>query len=403
PDRPAGLRVRSAARTAALPGREARRGGGGDPRPARGRARPRGPAGPHPRASRRVEGEPGEDARRGARRGGDAPAPGGDGALGARRGQLRSQRRYLGHRLGRMAAQLLAEHDVDALLAQALVEEPLELGDLALRRVEPPDRELAGAGLRSDELLLRLRDHADEPSLEATPAEILGGGGQHGAFHGGEPALHGGKADEGSVHAAPLLGAGVHGADVAIVACGRTRGAEVIGTADLGAVAEVRVAAVRVTLAGRPGAEEDEGRARILSARIVLRRAHDDQGPRAGDRRAEAVGAAWPGVLEVPEDAARGRVVEERRSAVHRGEVVVGGPHEDVATHHREVAPEALAPGARGLGKIPDDGAVLLVEDEDLTRVARAGGVAQRSSQHEAIARDGERGAEVVPGARIRV
>src|SRR5262249_60690088 len=130
------------------------------------------------------------------------------------------------------------------------------------------------------------RDRAAAPPLDATPAEILGGGGQHGALHGGEPALHGGKADEGSVHAAPLLGAGVHGADVAVVARGRTRGAEVVGTADLGAVAEARVAAVRVTLAGRPGAGEDADRAHILRARIVLRRAHADQGPRSCAGRA---------------------------------------------------------------------------------------------------------------------
>src|SRR5262249_37938068 len=239
-----------------------------------------------------------------------------------------------------------------------------DLGDLALTRVEPLEGELSGAGLRSDELLLRLRGHADETSLEATAAEVLGRGGQHGALHGGEPALHGGKADEGSVHAAPLLAAGVHGADVAVIARGRARRAEVIGPTDLGAVAEARIAAVRVTLARRPAAEEDEGGAGILRGHVVLRRAHDDQGTRAGDRGAEAVGAARPGILEVPEDAARLRVVEERRSAVHRGEVVVGRTHEDIATQHREVAPEALRPRARGLGKIPDDRAVLLVEDE---------------------------------------
>src|SRR5207249_1479340 len=49
------------------------------------------------------------------------------------------------------------------------------------------------------------------------------------------------------------------------------------------------------------------------------------------------------------------------------------------------------------------DRAVLLVEDENLTRVARAGRVAKGSPQHETIARNGERGPEVVPSTRIRV
>ena len=67
------------------------------------------------------------------------------------------------------------------------------------------------------------------------------------------------------------------------------------------------------------------------------------------------------------------------------------------------MASEALGPGTRGLGEIPDDRAVLLVEDEDLTRVARPRGVAQGGAHHEAVARYRECRPKAVPGACIRV
>src|SRR5207245_1154396 len=146
---------------------------------------------------------------------------------------------------------------------------------------------------RPDELPLGLCDHADEPPLEGAAAELLGRGGQHGALHGGEPAVHGGKAREGVVHAASLLGARVHGAHIAVVARGRARGAQVIGTADLDAVAEARIAAVRVTLARGLGAEEDESRARVL---LPMRRTAPAWPDRALVRRGVAITPLSPGL-----------------------------------------------------------------------------------------------------------